>query len=286
VGTVSRSFADRFGDIRKRSPGERTGGPDPSVPVIATVFQVPRIRRTVPPRDPEERAVRVLGTILVLAGVALLLNVTFGVVEIGPGTDRYRHEALPVTPGEDDLYTGDSPDHIDDIACLHETEAGRLCALELSLLERRPDATESTPSVVVPVSETGRADDAPFAFHQGDFYPFDGHYYERTREEGRLGLEPIGERAVFEQIAVEPDALSDPARRALAGPVSAETPLEAAGTVVETDDGYVVLESDRVNCCGRFAPLYRVLAACLQFVVGLALVVRAWPSVRDPQIST
>jgi hypothetical protein len=68
--------------------------------------------------------------------------------------------------------------------------------------------------------------------------------------------------------------------------VSAEKPLEAAGTVVETDDGYVVLESDRANCCGRFAPLYRALAECLQFVVGLALVVRAWPSVRDPQIST
>lgn len=239
-----------------------------------------------PPRDPDERAVRVLGAIAVLVGVALLVNVTFGVVEAGPEADRYRHEALPVTPGGDNLYTGDSPDHIDDIACLHDEEDGRLCALELSLLERQPGANESTPSVMVPVSETGRADAAPFAFHEGDFYPFNGQYYERTRADGRLGLEPIGERAVFEQIAVEPDALSDPARRALSGPVSAEKPLEAAGTVVETDEGYVVLESDRVNCCGRFAPLYRMLAACLQFVVGLALVVRAWPSVRDPQIST
>jgi hypothetical protein len=239
-----------------------------------------------PPRDAEERAVRALGTLIVLVGVALLLNATLGVVEVGPGTDRYRTEALTVTPGEDDLYTGDTPDHIDDIACLRDEDLGRLCALELSLLERQPNATESTPSVVVPVSETGCGADAPFVFHQGDFSPFSGQYYERTCAEGRLGLEPIGERAVFEQIMVEPDALSAPARRALSDPVSAETPLEAAGTVVETDDGYVVLESDQVNCCGRFAPLYRVLAAFLQFVGGLALVMRAWPSVRDPQIST
>ncbi|MDR9381476.1 MAG: hypothetical protein RI560_07370 [Natronomonas sp.] len=53
--------------------------------------------------------------------------------------------------------------------CLHDETAGRLCALELSLLERQPGATESTPSVTVPVPETGRADDASFSFHQGEF---------------------------------------------------------------------------------------------------------------------
>lgn len=196
--TVSREFADGFGDSLRRFSAERTSSPDLSVAVIATVFRVRRVRRTYASQRPRRTRGPRPWNDSVLVGVALLLNVTFGVVEVGPGTrDRpLPPRGPPSDPRRGGLYTGDSPDHIDDIACLRDEEDGRICALELSLLERQPSATESTPSVVVPVSETSRAADAPFAFHQGDFYPFSSQYYERTREEGRPGLEPIGEHGL------------------------------------------------------------------------------------------
>lgn len=225
----------------------------------------------------ERRAVRLTGAIVLAIGAALLVNVAFGFVEVGE--QRYEHQAVDVTPGETTLFPADSPDHVDGIDCLDEES--RLCALELSMLERQPRANESMPSASVTVSASVRSD-TRFAFHKGEFYPFDGQYYERTHEDGQIGLRPVSERAAFDRVAVDAERLSDPARRALSGPTTDDQPLAAAGTVVRTDDGYAVLESDRLDDGN---PLLRWTAILLQFVVGATLSVRGWRSVRDPQIS-
>ncbi|MUV88511.1 hypothetical protein GJ629_00275 [Halapricum sp. CBA1109] len=226
----------------------------------------------------ERRAVRLTGAVVLVIGAALLVNVAFGFVEVGE--QRYRYQAVDATPGETTLFPEDSPDHVDGIDCLDEES--HLCALELSMLERQPRANESTPSVSVTVSASVGSSDVRFAFHKGEFYPFDGQYYERTHEDGQIALRPVSERAVFERIAVGTGSLSEPARRALSGPTTGERPLAAVGTVVRTDDGYVVLKSDRLD---DGDPLLRWTAILLQFPVGATLSVRGWRSVRDPQIS-
>ena len=227
--------------------------------------------------ESERRAVRVTGTVVLLVGVALLANVAFGFVEVGE--QRYRYQAVDATPGETTLFPADSPDNVDGIDCLDEVS--RLCALELSMLERQPRANESTPSASMTVSASVRSD-TRFAFHKGEFYPFDGQYYERTHGNDRIGLRPVSERVVFERIAAGTGSLSDPARRALSGPTTGERPLAAAGTVVETEDGYAVLTSDYLD---DGDPLLRWTAILLQLLAGATLSVRGWRSVRDPQIS-
>jgi len=228
--------------------------------------------------ESERRAVRVTGAVVLLVGTALLLNVAFGFVEVGD--ERYEYRAVDVTPGETTLFTGDTPEQIDGIDCL--IDESRLCALESSMLERQPRGNESTPSFTVTESEYVRPSDSSFAFHRGEFSPAEGQYYERINRDDKIGLRPVSERAVFGRIAVGARSLSDPARQALTGPTIGDEPLEAAGTVVDTEQGYVVLESERLS---GGDPLVRWTAVLLQLVVGVKLSVRGWRSVVDPQIS-
>lgn len=219
---------------------------------------------------PEERAVSLLGALIVVLGVALLANVAWGVLEVG--TDRYRHSATPVTPGDDSLFSGRTPDRVAGVDCLYEDKRDWVCGLERSLLANHSDAEPLNLSV----DDAVRGQSAQFAYHDGAFY----HRHER---ENTLVLNPVDERTVFAEIAVEPESLSRRERRALDGSVTGERPLPGAGTVVAVDEEYVVLTSDLAD---TGSPLLRLVSVLGQFLLGLGLVVRGWGSVRAPQIST
>ncbi|WP_254761715.1 hypothetical protein [Natrinema marinum] len=225
------------------------------------------MRSTLPP---EERAIRLLGALIVVLGVALLVNVAWGVVQVG--TETYRHSATPVTPGDDALFSERTPDRIAGIDCFDEFERDWLCGLERSLLATHSDGELLT----LPADDVTRGQSARFAYHDGTFY----HRHER---ENTLVLDPVDERTVFAELAVDPGSLSKPERRALDGSVTSDRPLSGGGTVVAVDDGYVVLTSERVE---TGSPFVRGVSALGQFLLGLGLVARGWGSVRAPQIST
>lgn len=241
-----------------------------------------------PATEAEQRAVQVFGALLALLGVLLLVNVTT-VHALDLGGERYEYEAVPVDPGGAYLFPEGSPDHLDDIGCLYDLERDRLCAFERRALERQAGSNESAPSVSFALEAPVRSlDTPPYAFHQGDFYPYDGHWYHRTDEgTDRLGLEPVSEADVFENVARSPSELSETAARVVRqGTVTGREPLAAAGTVVDTGEGYVALESDQVAWSGGVDLLVQGGSTLVQWVLGLGLVVRGWSSARDPQIST
>ena len=219
----------------------------------------------------DDRRVRRRAAMLVLLGLTLLANATV-VHALDIGGARYEYRAGPLDTGEGALYTEIVPDHFDGVDCLRGDEDERLCAIEAWLLEER--GVNGT--VTVQLSGSSGVNDEEYAY-LGEFYR---RIYHSDLDNGTttIGLERVTRERALDDLAVDRDSLSDPAKRALEdGPAVARFERDE-GKVVETDDGYVAIAVYQEVWPD---PLLQVASFLVQFGLGIGLVGVGWARVRS-----
>ncbi|WP_435186777.1 hypothetical protein [Halobellus sp. EA9] len=205
-------------------------------------------------------------------GPALLANATV-VHALDVGGARYEYRAGPLDTGEGALSTEIVPDHFDDVDCLRGGENERLCAIEAWLLEERGGNGTAT----VHLYGTPGTNEKEYAY-LGDFYR---RIYRSDVDDGTtvtIGPERVTRATAFDDLAVDRDSLSDPARRALEdGAVVAQFERDE-GKIVETDEGFVAIA---VRQTAWPDPLLQAGSFLVQFGLGLGLVGVGWSRVRS-----
>ena len=220
----------------------------------------------------DDRRVRRRAAVLVLLGLALLANATV-VHALDVGGARYEYRAGPLDTGEGALSTEILPDHFDNVDCLRGAENERLCAFETWLLDERGANGTAT----IQLYGTPGINEKEYAY-LGDFYR---RIYRSDMDDETtvtIGLERVTRAAAFDDLAVDRDSLSDPAKRALEdGPTVARFEHDE-GKVVETDDGYVAIV---VSQKAWPDPILQAASFLVQFGLGLGLVAVGWARVRS-----
>lgn len=201
------------------------------------------------------------GTLLVVAGFALLLNpFVVGALDIGD-PDSYAYEPKEATFHDNGTYdAADGADAIDPaVACLDEYLPTRSCTLERAVHANGGVVYDGLPQRVLSTDYW-----YVYVYGEGFFEPNSLDWGNGTHE---YGLEPVDQSRALAAIAVSSDDASNGVRTALeTGEYRTSDPLDGADELVVRDGSYYVVTATSYSTTEGER---RTVVLVLQWIAGL-----------------